>query len=110
MSATPAGSNVSLHLSVGKSPQLTERARAENLLVQSSEYLMQSGRMSAHLDKSKSSPASANENGPRPYLNPDGTLVIPIGSDPKYHWWKQGGQPVRKTVAELQAIEGNARS
>lgn len=24
---------------------------------------------------------------PRPYLDSDGSLVIPFGSDPRYHWW-----------------------
>jgi hypothetical protein len=23
----------------------------------------------------------------KPYLEKDGNLVIPFGSDPKYHWW-----------------------
>ena len=38
----------------------------------------------------------------KPYLNPDGTLVIPMLADAKYHWWKQGGQTVRKTMEELR--------
>jgi len=36
--------------------------------------------------------------------------VIPNTSDPKYHWWKPGGQKVNKTLAELRAMEGKAES
>ena len=50
--------------------------------------------------------ASTNETLPKPYLNPDGTLVIPMLADAKYHWWKPGGQTVQKTLAELQAVAG----
>jgi hypothetical protein len=62
--------------------------------------------MSAHLEKSEFSASTTNENLPKPYLNPDGTLVIPMLADPKYHWWKQGGQTVRKTMEELQPPAG----
>jgi hypothetical protein len=58
--------------------------------------------MSAHLDKTPTSPAPPNENQPKPYLTGAGDLVIPMLSDPKYHYWKKGGQPVRKTVEELR--------
>lgn len=37
---------------------------------------------------------------PRPYLEPDGGLVIPFGSDPRYHWWA-GGQSVAETMKEI---------
>jgi hypothetical protein len=37
----------------------------------------------------------------RPYFTSDGTLRIPFDSDPKYHWWN-GGQSVKKTIAELR--------
>ncbi len=37
-----------------------------------------------------------------PYFTADGTLVIPFGSDPKYHWWK-GGQSVEQTRAEVRS-------
>ena len=48
------------------------------------------------------SPPLANK--PRePHLSPDGTLVIPFASDPKYHWWKPGGQSVEQTRAEVLA-------
>ena len=63
---------------------------------------MESGRMSAHADKSQDSAAPTNIEYPKPYLTPGGDLVIPHNSDPKYHWWK-GGQKVDKTVAELRA-------
>ena len=36
-----------------------------------------------------------------PYLTPTGDLVIPFDSDPKYHWWKTGGQSVASTRAEI---------
>jgi hypothetical protein len=38
-----------------------------------------------------------------PHLTPGGTLVIPFDSDPKYHWWKPGGQSVKQTLAEVHA-------
>jgi len=68
------------------------------------------GRMSAHADKldASANPADpASVNLPKPYLKADGTLVIPMLSDPKYHWWKKGGQAVGKTVQELKAGQGN---
>ena len=40
---------------------------------------------------------------PVPYLTPDGDLRIPFDSDPRYHWWKKGGQTVRETLEELNA-------
>jgi len=40
-------------------------------------------------------------------LKGDGTLVIPMWADPKYHWWKQGGQTVRRTMEEWrEALHG----
>ena len=61
-------------------------------------------RMSAHADRSEGgSPTPTNENLPKPYLKADGTLVIPMTSDPKYHYWKKGGQSVYKTREELQS-------
>jgi hypothetical protein len=38
-----------------------------------------------------------------PYITPNGDLVIPFDSDPKYHWWKPGGQSVACTRAEVLA-------
>lgn len=69
---------------------------------------MQSDRMSAHQDKSEVTTAPRNENLPKPYLKADGTLVIPMLANAKYHWWKQGGQPVRKTMVELQSRAGQS--
>ena len=74
---------------------------------------MELGGMSASLDKSKmgATPATRADTGvPKPYLTAAGDLVIPSNSDPKYHWWKQGGQKVEKTVQELQATNGKAES
>jgi len=61
------------------------------------------GCMSAHADKSAGASPTTNESVPKPYLKPDGTLVIPMSSETKYHYWKQGGQSVNKTVEELKA-------
>ncbi len=38
----------------------------------------------------------------KPYMNKDGTLVIPFESDPQYHWWA-GGQSIADTLRELGA-------
>jgi hypothetical protein len=59
--------------------------------------------MSAHADKTPNSPAPTNIEYPKPYLTAGGDLVIPHNSDPKYHWWKPGGQKVDKTREELRA-------
>lgn len=45
--------------------------------------------------KDKLKPASL------PFLDLDGSLVIPFGSDSRYHWWK-GGQSMTKTEEELR--------
>ncbi len=37
---------------------------------------------------------------PKPFLEPDGGLIIPFGSDPHYHWWN-GGQSVKETIEEV---------
>ena len=37
-----------------------------------------------------------------PYIKPNGDLIIPFASDPKYHHWN-GGQAQIITLAELQA-------
>ena len=47
-----------------------------------------------------------------PFLTAGGDLSIPFDSDPKYHWWKLGGQTVEKTRAEVLAwmkAEGDNR-
>lgn len=62
--------------------------------------------MSASLDKSPPPAAPSTDPLPKPYLKADGTLVIPTNSDPKYHYWKKGGQKVEKTVKELQMGAG----
>jgi len=38
---------------------------------------------------------------PLPFLDKDGSLVIPFASDPRYHWWA-GGQTVRETEREVR--------
>lgn len=42
---------------------------------------------------------------PRPYLDEDGRLRIPIDTDPKYRWWEEGGQDVWDTMIELEVPE-----
>jgi hypothetical protein len=54
-------------------------------------------------------PAS-NDFRPRPYIGEHGTLVIPMAADPKYHWWKPGGQKVEKTLEELRAARRQVES
>ena len=39
-----------------------------------------------------------------PYIDNHGTLIIPFGTDPKYHFWN-GGQPLSDTLLELNAPE-----
>lgn len=39
---------------------------------------------------------------PKPHSGPDGDLVIPFGSDPRYHWWK-GRQSTKETIEELKS-------
>jgi len=62
--------------------------------------------MSASLDKSQTPSVQPAEQLPKPYLKADGTLVIPVNSDPKYHYWKKGGQKVGKTIDELRSQAG----
>ncbi|OGP12912.1 MAG: hypothetical protein A3K22_04125 [Deltaproteobacteria bacterium RBG_16_42_7] len=38
---------------------------------------------------------------PRPSCGPDGDIVIPFGSDSRYHWW-MGGQSVKNTIEEIK--------
>jgi len=35
-----------------------------------------------------------------PFLQPNGSLVIPFNSDPKYHWWNKG-MPLQNVRAEF---------
>lgn len=42
---------------------------------------------------------------PTPYLDADGDPVIPLRSDPKYRWWRKGGQSLEETVKELQELK-----
>jgi len=71
--------------------------------------------MSAHVDRSEGgspSPTPTNQKLPKPYLKADGTLVIPMLCDPKYHYWKKGGQSLYKTLEELRrndGVEGRGR-
>lgn len=40
------------------------------------------------------------EKRDRPFIDSDGGLVIPFGSDSRYHWW-DGGQSVEETLKEI---------
>jgi hypothetical protein len=39
----------------------------------------------------------------RPYVNARGELIIPFECNPKYHYWKPGGQSLAQTLTELSA-------
>ena len=39
-----------------------------------------------------------------PYIDQSGTMIIPFSADQKYHFWN-GGQPLLKTLLELNAPE-----
>ncbi len=43
-------------------------------------------------------------NFANPYIDKDGVLRIPAGSDPKYWWWSKG-QSIWATLKELGASE-----
>jgi len=53
-----------------------------------------------------------NDNHPhtdsakQPYINRYGDLVIPFGSDPKYHYWR-GGQSIADTLKLLGVTAAN---
>jgi hypothetical protein len=38
----------------------------------------------------------------RPHINDRGELIIPLTSDPRFHWWA-GGQSIAETLQELNA-------
>lgn len=40
---------------------------------------------------------------PLPYLEPDGTLVVPFNSPPPFHWWKPGALSVLQILDMMQA-------
>ena len=46
---------------------------------------------------------------PQPHLSPSGLLVIPFGSNPRFHWWKDGQDPevTRAEVLERLRRAGN---
>lgn len=47
----------------------------------------------------------SREKRDRPFIDTDGGLVIPFGSDRRFHWWA-GGQSAEETFKE---IYGNGR-
>ena len=40
----------------------------------------------------------------KPYIDANGTIVIPFNINQKYHFWN-GGQPLSVTLQELNATE-----
>lgn len=38
----------------------------------------------------------------KPYLTPEGELTVPF-DNPKYQWWKEGGQSLADTLVEINA-------
>jgi hypothetical protein len=42
----------------------------------------------------------AHTPAPKPFLDAEDDLVIPVDSDSRYHWWN-GGQPISVTLREL---------
>lgn len=38
-----------------------------------------------------------------PYITPEGELVVPFDSDPRFHFWKKCGQSIFDTLRELKA-------
>ena len=45
--------------------------------------------------------AYLKEVTPLPHFGPDGGLIIPFGSDPRYHYWA-GGQSTATTEEEIR--------
>ena len=44
------------------------------------------------------------DNQDKPYIDKNGTIVIPFSIDQKYHYWN-GGQDLSVTLQELNAPE-----
>jgi len=44
------------------------------------------------------------DNQDKPYIDENGTIVIPFSIDQKYHFWN-GGQPLSATMQEINAPE-----
>ena len=40
-----------------------------------------------------------------PYITPGGDLVIPFDSPERFHYWKPGGQSLKKTLSEITLLE-----
>jgi hypothetical protein len=41
----------------------------------------------------------------KPYISPNGDLIVPHDSDPKYHYWHPCGQSIFHTLRELGASD-----
>lgn len=42
------------------------------------------------------------ETRPLPYLDLDGSLVVPFAADPRFHYWRPGGQSIAETEKEFR--------
>lgn len=40
-----------------------------------------------------------------PYITPEGELVVPFDSDPRFHFWKKCGQSIFDTLRELNVSD-----
>ncbi|MBT3511057.1 MAG: hypothetical protein HN472_16125 [Nitrospina sp.] len=49
---------------------------------------------------------SLNKERPEPFFQPNGSLVIPFDSDPKYHYWKTGGMKLKDIGKEFSGRYG----
>ena len=47
-----------------------------------------------------------NKEHPEPFFQPNGNLVIPFDSDPKYHYWKSGGMKLKDIEKEFAGRQG----
>ncbi len=54
--------------------------------------------------KSETTCVDAPATRREPFLTPSGDLIIPMESDSRYHWWRNG-QSILQTLLELGASE-----
>ena len=75
-----------------------KRVAEENCTLE--EEVQTTGGLRGNLNISELPPVPAEV--PMPFYTPGGDLSIPFGSDPKYHWWKPGGQSLEQTRADVR--------
>ena len=54
-------------------------------------------------------PTQHTETVVPPYIDANGRLVVPLNSDPRFWWWKGGGQSLLETLREIKAPESVVR-